>query len=120
VTRNLQVSSDDDVVLASQMSREHARLLGGGKHLCHLLDLVVRELAWNLVRHAGGGRLLIQNLEGAVVIESQDEGPGIAATCGQGEGLGLGLRTVQSLANEFTLSTEPGHGTRIRAVLRWP
>jgi serine/threonine-protein kinase RsbT len=54
-----------------------------------------------------------------------DRGPGIAdvdkaLTDGftTRDGLGLGLGGARRLCNEFTIETEPGHGTRV-TIARW-
>lgn len=124
LTFSLQVRDEDDVVRASQMVREGARAAGLSPPDERRLDLIVRELTWNLVQHAGGGRLEIQELEQGerhgVAVECQDTGPGIGSmSTGKGEGLGLGVHAVQRQSSEFTMVTRVGQGTVIRAVMWW-
>ncbi len=59
----------------------------------------------------------------AIVVE--DQGPGIADVelalrdgFTSGGGLGLGLGGARRLANEFSIETAPGKGTRV-AIIRW-
>ncbi|MFJ8109363.1 SpoIIE family protein phosphatase [Streptomyces sp. NPDC096132] len=101
--------------------------------------LVATELATNLLKHAGGGRLLVEVVapptghDGAVVaqIAAVDHGPGIAdvpaalvdgfSTTGS---LGAGLGTCRRLADDFGVHGAPGRGTvalaRIGAVPKAP
>ncbi|WP_051341203.1 SpoIIE family protein phosphatase [Azospirillum halopraeferens] len=100
--------------------------------------LVVAELATNLIRHAGGGVLLLRGLGAAEVpgsacgrpagIEclSLDKGPGIADIAdaladrqdgdpAPGGGLGYGLGAVRRLSDRFDIHTGPGVGTAVLA-----
>ncbi|WP_435284562.1 SpoIIE family protein phosphatase [Streptomyces koelreuteriae] len=88
--------------------------------------LVATELATNLLRHADGGRVVINLVErgqdGApetsVQIVSLDHGPGIpdiATAMRDGyttaSSLGAGLGTCRRIANDFDLHSAPGRGT---------
>ncbi|MFJ4623167.1 SpoIIE family protein phosphatase [Streptomyces sp. NPDC088812] len=87
--------------------------------------LVATELATNLLKHAGGGRLLVDTVAppggrgGAVVqIAAVDHGPGMAdvpAALGDGfstaGSLGAGLGTCRRVADDFHLHSVPGRGT---------
>ncbi|MFF4660962.1 SpoIIE family protein phosphatase [Streptomyces sp. NPDC001381] len=88
--------------------------------------LVATELATNLLKHAGGGQLLVEAVApptghtGAEVVQiaAIDHGPGIAdvraalvdgfSTTGS---LGAGLGTCRRLADDFGLHGSPGRGT---------
>ncbi|MFI7497926.1 SpoIIE family protein phosphatase [Streptomyces sp. NPDC049687] len=88
--------------------------------------LVATELATNLLKHAGGGQLLVEAVapptghDGSPVVQiaAVDHGPGIAdvpaaladgfSTTGS---LGAGLGTCRRLADDFGLHGAPGHGT---------
>src|SRR5688500_12448889 len=88
--------------------------------------IAATELANNLLRHAGGGELLIQKLgnDGATSVEllAIDRGPGMQdiercmadgySTTGTP---GTGLGAVRRLAGEFDLHSEPGQGTVVMA-----
>ncbi|MFJ3666797.1 SpoIIE family protein phosphatase [Streptomyces sp. NPDC090106] len=96
--------------------------------------LVATELATNLVKHAGGGRIVI-NLTGPsgtladfaerVQITSLDHGPGIpdvAQALRDGyttaaSSLGAGLGTCRRLSDDFDLHSRPGQGTVAMARL---
>lgn len=132
VERRLFVRDVDDVTLASRACISTAVNLGASTADTGRLDLVIRELGWNLVRHAGGGGIRLVGLRqpgrNGVVIESRDNGPGIrslpprraVAAPSAAEGLGIGLAAVQRNSNEFSLQTDPEGGTFIRAVIWWP
>ena len=88
--------------------------------------LVATELATNLLKHAGGGQLLVEAVAppaghpGALVVQiaALDHGPGLAdgpaalmdgfSTAGS---LGAGLGTCRRLADDFGLYGTPGRGT---------
>jgi anti-sigma regulatory factor (Ser/Thr protein kinase) len=112
----VEVASEDDVHVAVALAKRYASTHSD-------VELVVRELAWNLVYHAGGGQLEISALKGGegVCVVSQDRGPGLVSMRHRsgGPGLGLGLGAVQRHASEFSLSTRAGQGTRIEARIQW-
>jgi anti-sigma regulatory factor (Ser/Thr protein kinase) len=87
--------------------------------------LVATELATNLLKHAGGGQLLVDTVappsgRGGLVVQiaAVDHGPGMAdvpAALGDGfstaGSLGAGLGTCRRVADDFDLHSVPGHGT---------
>jgi anti-sigma regulatory factor (Ser/Thr protein kinase) len=90
------------------------------------VSIAATELANNLLRHAGGGELLIQTLgeDDAAVVEllAVDRGPGMAdvdrclrdgfSTAGTP---GTGLGAIRRLATEFDIHSMPGEGTIVMA-----
>ncbi len=83
--------------------------------------LAVTELATNLVRHAGGGDLLLrplaQNGRAGIQIESHDKGPGIgnverafADGYSTASGPGYGLGAINRLMDEMDISPARGDG----------
>ncbi|GAA3398578.1 SpoIIE family protein phosphatase [Streptomyces roseoviridis] len=102
--------------------------LGLDAHAAAVAALVATELATNLVKHANGGRVVI-NLTGpsggpahadpCVQITSLDHGPGIpdvAVALADGyttalSSLGAGLGTCVRISREFDLHSRPGRGT---------
>jgi anti-sigma regulatory factor (Ser/Thr protein kinase) len=82
-------------------------------------ELLATELATNLVRHAVGGRLLVNvSGQGAVQIVAVDHGPGIADVTASmtdgfttGSSLGAGLGACQRRAGQFDLYSREGQGT---------
>jgi anti-sigma regulatory factor (Ser/Thr protein kinase) len=88
--------------------------------------IVATELATNLMRHAGGGELLMQTLgnDGDTVVEllAIDRGPGMhdVARCltdgySTGGTAGTGLGAVRRLSDEFDIYSMPGEGTVVMA-----
>jgi anti-sigma regulatory factor (Ser/Thr protein kinase) len=88
-------------------------------------ELVATELATNLVRHAGGGWLLVRALTpSALELIAVDAGPGVpdldgalAGEVADPAGLGCGLRAVRRGSARFDARTRPGGGTVILSVV---
>jgi anti-sigma regulatory factor (Ser/Thr protein kinase) len=88
--------------------------------------IAASELANNLLRHAGGGDLLVQclgdNTHPVIELLAIDRGPGMVdvARC-MTDGYstagtpGTGLGAVRRLANEFDIFSHPGEGTLVMA-----
>ena len=94
------------------------------------LATVTSELARNVVKYGGSGRLIAQptargdGRDGLRLI-FEDTGPGIADIdaamrdgFSTGRGLGKGLPGSKRLVDEFQIESEPGRGTRV-TVVRW-
>lgn len=122
--RRLSLRRDVDVVQARQVALRLARALGFPPADQARVDLIVAELATNVLRHAGSGGIVIsmpEDANGALAIVCSDAGPGIAAGgreghLGHGPTLGLGLAVVHELADDVVIkSTE--QGTWIRATV---
>ncbi len=78
---------------------------------------VVAESLTNAAKHAPGVpvRIAIQESDAALMVEVTDEGPGGADSAGSGL---IGLRQrVEALDGALTVSSPPGRGTRVRAML---
>ncbi|HEY3998980.1 MAG TPA: anti-sigma regulatory factor, partial [Candidatus Xenobia bacterium] len=100
----LEVRQEDDIAQVSQAVRGQAETLG---LRTAYVELVVREMAWNLIRHAGGGAIGLDEVgEGdrtGLRVTSLDRGPGIIAVAGrqEGSGLGLGLSVIRRHCDEL-------------------
>jgi anti-sigma regulatory factor (Ser/Thr protein kinase) len=88
--------------------------------------LVVTELGTNLVRHGGGGEILLRAEGDAVEVIALDRGPGMedVARClrdgvSSAGSPGTGLGAVRRLADAFDVFSAPGRGTVVVARL-WP
>ncbi|HET9474860.1 MAG TPA: SpoIIE family protein phosphatase [Steroidobacteraceae bacterium] len=88
--------------------------------------IAATELASNLLRHAGGGELLLQKLgsddSSSLELLAIDRGPGMAdvSRCmsdgySTGGTQGTGLGAVRRLASEFDIYSAPGEGTVVMA-----
>lgn len=121
---DLCVRHPADVGAARRQARQLAAGLGLEVRHCEEIALAVTELASNLVRHAGGGRLVLTPLVQAgrrgLELAALDLGPGIpdparALTDGfsTAGGLGYGLGTVHRLMDTLDIVSPPGQGTRL-------
>lgn len=123
------VQTSDDVVAIRQAVRQRAIELGFNLVEQTKIVTAASELARNTVQHGGGGRVTIEGVEQlgrrGLRLTFEDQGPGIPDVdlamrdgYSTGGGLGLGLSGARRLSNEFSISSEPGKGTRI-AITRW-
>jgi serine/threonine-protein kinase RsbT len=128
-SETLALRSSEDVVIARQHVR--ARAIEQGFSLVDQTKLVTAasELARNTLHYGGGGmmhvELLSEGIRRGVRLIFEDHGPGIADISvamrdgySSGGGLGLGLGGAKRLANEFSIESTPGAGTRIM-IARW-
>lgn len=125
------VAHRSDIAVASRQAYELAVQIGFPDVAALEIELVVRELAANLITHAGGGRLHCyadaEQGRSGITVESLDAGPGIrdpelaiedGFSTAEGS-LGCGLGTVNRLMDRLDvegIADRPG--TRIRAS-RW-
>ncbi|TQS24484.1 ATP-binding protein [Microbispora sp. KK1-11] len=127
--RELPIATNGDVVVVRQQVRSLAAEIGLSLVDQTKIVTAASELARNALVHAGGGRVLIEVLEGVrrpgLRLVFTDEGPGIpdldqALTEGWSTagGLGLGLSGSRRLVDEFDLVSAPGEGTRV-TVTKW-
>jgi anti-sigma regulatory factor (Ser/Thr protein kinase) len=125
-TRAVCVDDASQVSLARREAHEVARTLGFDDTLAGQVALAVTEAATNLVKHAGGGEVLLSALEtrGTRVVEmvALDRGHGMAsaARCledgySTAGSAGIGLGAVRRLSSHFELYSRPGGGTALLA-----
>jgi serine/threonine-protein kinase RsbT len=123
------IRTAEDVVVARQHVRTRAVELGFSLVDQTKLVTAASELARNTLQYGGGGVMHIERLnQGArrgLRLVFEDQGPGIpdiavAMRDGytSGGGLGLGLGGAKRLANEFSIESTPGVGTRVM-IARW-
>ena len=125
----LPIGRSDDVVRIRQEVR--ARAVEVGLSLVDQTKIVTAasELARTTLDYGGGGtaqlEVVQEGIRRGVRITFEDEGPGIpdieqALRDGftSGKGLGLGLGGAKRLSNDFSIASEPGHGTRVM-IARW-
>ncbi len=128
-TREMPVTSQDDVVVVRQNVRTAA--VGLGLSIIDQTKIVTAasELARNTFVHGGGGIVKIETVNDTgrrgLRLTFEDKGPGIpdiqqAMKDGftTGSGLGLGLGGSRRLANDFSIESSPGQGTKI-VIVRW-
>jgi len=118
-TRVVSVRRDVDRVQAKRHGRELARLAKLGAERAADLDVVIHELASNLLDHAGQGELWLRVVNGErVEVAAIDAGPGmIGADRVLARTSLTGLPNVKRLATLFELETRQGIGTHVRAVI---
>lgn len=125
-TQVVEVSCDADITAARRRAKAAAAALGFGPAACQEIAVAITELATNLVKHAGEGKLVLTPLGEdsriGLEIESLDKGPGISnvrealadgfSSTGT---FGVGFGAVNQLMDDFEITSKPGHGTRVIA-----
>jgi len=128
-THELALRTNEDVVQVRQSVRTAAVQIGFNIVDQTKIVTAASELARNTVVHGGGGRARIEivrdTTKAGLRLTFEDHGPGIrdidqAMRDGftTGNGLGLGLGGAKRLANEFSIDSKPGEGTRV-SIARW-
>lgn len=128
-TERVAIRSSEDVVQVRQQTRVFA--IAAGLSLVDQTKIITAasELARNTLDYAGGGEVCVEVIEQGgrfgVRLAFEDRGPGIpdieaALKDGftTGSGLGLGLGGARRLANEFSIESNPGVGTKV-TIARW-
>lgn len=120
----LGVEEPSQVGEARRLVATIGRMIGFDEVRVSRASIVVTELATNLVKHAGGGDLLLRTLRygdiHGIEIISLDKGPGIRNV---GESLhngystsgspGTGLGAIQRFSSLFDIYSRPGRGTAV-------
>jgi serine/threonine-protein kinase RsbT len=123
------IGREVDVYVAIGRGREMATSIGFDDIDRTRIEIVILELTRNLLAHAGKGELHLDTLESngrrGMMVMTQDHGPGIADIAlamrdgySTAHTLGAGLPGVRRLMDEFTIESELGAGTMVRAV-KW-
>lgn len=124
------IQQTGDVYVAVSRVRDLATAMGFSAADRARIEIAATELARNLLVHAGGGRLTFSQVNDpshgpGLVIESRDDGPGIADVelalqdgYSTARSLGAGLPGVRRLMDSFAIESTVGVGTWIRAV-KW-
>lgn len=118
-----------DVYVAIGRGRELATALGFNNIDRTRIEIVILELTRNLLVHAGGGEVRLEQVERqeqkGIAIEALDKGPGIADIAlalsdgySTAHTLGAGLPGVKRLMDEFSIESTVGVGTQVRAI-KW-
>lgn len=123
------IKEENDIVIARRRVREFANSLGFGLTDTTRIVTASSELARNIFKYAGSGKLIIKNLENdqlsGIELSFIDSGPGISniqeamqegfSTSG---GFGMGLPGAKRLMDEMNIITEIGNGTTI-IIKKW-
>jgi serine/threonine-protein kinase RsbT len=126
----VQIGSDQDIVLARQKGRGLAAALNFTSGEATLIATAISELARNIVTYAKRGVIRLRVINGGmnghgIQVVAQDDGPGIAdldqamrdgfSTSGS---LGLGLPGVRRLVDDFRIESRRNRGTTV-TVTKW-
>jgi serine/threonine-protein kinase RsbT len=121
------VRKESDLNYTRMLAREACNLVGVRGYQAQKVVTAVSELARNIARYVGDGRVRFRiDTEGQrLIIVAEDKGPGISnlddvmtGNYRSKTGLGRGLMGVRNLADEFDIDTGP-HGTTIRIAFRY-
>jgi serine/threonine-protein kinase RsbT len=120
-----------DFVNAGRVStsiKDTLKRLGVSPATVRRVAIVSYEAEMNVVMYATRARMLLKVTPDRITIDVQDTGPGIAnialamqegwSTATQemremGFGAGMGLPNINRNADEFVITSESGHGTRL-------
>ena len=129
-SRSLALENEHDIAVARNEVRQLASALGFRLLDQTRLATVTSELARNVVKYGGRGRLIAQSTQltdgrDGLRLIFEDRGPGIADIAAAmrdgfstGRGLGKGLPGSKRLVDEFQIESDVGRGTRV-TVVRW-
>jgi len=123
------IQTENDIVLARQYIRFHAKQFGMGIVDQTRITTAVSELFRNMYQYAGGGKVNVDTGDysghHSLIITCIDHGPGIkdleiAMNDGysSGGGMGYGLPGAKRLVDEFKIESEIDKGTKVR-VVKW-
>jgi serine/threonine-protein kinase RsbT len=128
-TERLAIRSSEDVVKIRQQTRIFA--VAAGLSLVDQTKIITAasELARNTLDYGGGGEVCMEVIADGgrpgVRLAFEDQGPGIPDVQAAlkdgfttGSGLGLGLGGSRRLANEFSIESKVGVGTKV-TIVRW-
>lgn len=115
------VHVEEDIVRARAEARTLAASMGFTPTGQTRLVTAVSELARNIVQYAGEGQIQITPTAApSIEVIARDRGPGISnlaqifdGTYKSKLGMGMGLRGVKRLADQFDVQTAAGRGTTV-------
>jgi anti-sigma regulatory factor (Ser/Thr protein kinase) len=123
-SHRMEVSHESHVGQVRRHTLEAAHRLGADDARAGEAAIVATELATNLLKHGGGGEVLVQEVNESsppsLEIHALDSGPGMAnvnlclrdgySTAGSA---GTGLGAMQRLAAKFQIQSQQGRGTGV-------
>jgi serine/threonine-protein kinase RsbT len=122
------IVTEGDVITARQGGRELAVTSGLDSTDVTLVATAISEIARNIFSHAGTGEVRVRvdrTGRPALIVVAHDDGPGIADIdlamqdgYSTGTSLGMGLPGARRLMDEFEVTSEVGHGTRV-TMRKW-
>lgn len=132
MTFRVEITAEEDIILARQAARKAAVQLGFSLVDQTRITTVVSELARNIFLYSGSGWMEgkeVSSFTGGIGLEFifKDSGPGIRDidlimagkySSGTGLGMDLGIRGARRLMDDFKITISPGEGTLIR-IVKW-
>ena len=122
---------DTEASLVTVRSRVRATAVDMGFGIVEQTKLVTAasELARNVLRYAGRGRMVVEELADhdrrGVRVTFEDDGPGIEDVelalrdgYSTGDSLGIGLPGAKRLVDDLTIDSAPGRGTTV-VITTW-
>ncbi len=127
--QTLPIRTETDIVLARRAVREAAQALGFGITDTTRIVTAASELARNIFKYAGEGKLFLRGLQRAdasgIELVFEDHGPGIPSIAQALEpgystsgGFGMGLTGAKRLMDEMDIRSTVGQGTTV-TVKKW-
>lgn len=122
-----EVRKESDLNYTRMLAREACNLVGVRGYPAQKVVTAVSELARNIARYVGDGkiRFRIDTDSQRIIVIAEDQGPGISnlddimsGNYRSKTGLGRGLMGVRNLADEFDIDTGPG-GTTVKIAFRY-
>lgn len=125
----VDIENTQDVVKARMAAKDMAGRLGFSNTDSVKIATAVSEISRNINFYAGSGTIEIATCKSVskigIKIVATDNGPGIKnieevfeANYTSAQGLGMGLKGVKALMDEFDIETSPDRGTKVTFV-KW-
>ena len=125
----ITIRDDQSLTAAVLEATRLAKETGLSSVAAQQVATVTSELARNILKYAGRGQIELEGLEHkgrkGIRLIASDSGPGIedieqamAEHYSTGGTLGLGLSGAKRMMDDFTVTSQPGQGTRVEAV-KW-
>lgn len=119
------INAEEDIVKARLEGRRAASAAGFTSVGLTRLVTAISEVARNIVLYAGQGQIEILPVARGIEIIARDRGPGIpnldqvlTGNYKSRLGMGLGLRGVKKISDQFEIQTAPNRGTTVRFVVK--
>jgi anti-sigma regulatory factor (Ser/Thr protein kinase) len=126
----ITINEQTDVAEARRRAADRAAELGFDETTLGRVSIVVTEAGTNLLKHAGGGELLVGPAAGrrgdGVQVLALDRGPGMNVDASLRDGYsttgtaGNGLGAIARAATSFDVYSQPGRGTVLAATIYPP
>ena len=125
----LEIRESNDIVTARSAAMRMVGEWNGSRVESVKLATCVSELARNIVFYAEHGEIVLEGVRHlhrrGLRVVARDQGPGIpdvssVLTAGyrSDRGMGMGLRAVRDIVDEFDIQSRPGAGTTV-TILKW-